>query len=146
MTDITDEAASDGQPEDKWNGIIHQKGSPSTEGEIISRIDFEMALSRAATGEPLTDTGTDFFDVALHDVANSAPGSDARADAIEVARLVFAQFDPVAGDGIPWSGSSCPSCYIEMNVDIMLTSRGLKEYQRCPQCSLVLLVPDLFEE
>ena len=54
----------------------------------MSKSDFEEALSRAVAGEPLTDTGTVPFNVALQDVAASAPNSDARADAIEVARLV----------------------------------------------------------
>lgn len=80
----------------------------------------------------------------LRDVANSAPGSDARDDAIEVARLVFAQLDATTDDGIPWSGPACPSCGTEMNAEIMSTSHGLKGSQRCPSCDLVLLVPDLF--
>ena len=110
----------------------------------MSRREFEEALSRAVAGESLTDTGTDPFDVALRDVANSVTGSDARADAIEVARLVFAQLDPTTDDGIPWSGPACPSCGTEMNVEIMRTNKGLRGCQRCPQCDLSLLIPDLF--
>ena len=51
-------------------------------GGAMSRSDFEEALSRAAAGEPLKDTGTVPFNVVLYEVAASAPGSDARADAI----------------------------------------------------------------
>ena len=113
-------------------------------GGAMSRSDFEAVLSRAVAGESLTDTGTVPFNVALQEVAASAPGSDARADAIEVARLVFDQIDPEHDDGIPWSGPACPACGTEMNVEIMPTSKGLKGCQRCPQCDLVLLIPDLF--
>ena len=113
-------------------------------GGAMSRSDFEAVLSRAVAGESLTDTGTVPFNVALQEVAASAPGSDARADAIEVARLVFDQIDPEHDDGIPWSGPACPACGTEMNVEIMPTSKGLKGCQRCPQCDLALLIPDLF--
>lgn len=113
-------------------------------GGVMGRRDVEEALSRAVAGEPLTDTGTDPFDVVLRDVANSVPGSDARDDAIEVARLVFAQLDPATDDGIPWSGPDCPACGTEMNAEIMSTSHGLKGNERCPHCDLVLRVPDLF--
>jgi len=114
-------------------------------GGVMSRSDFEEALSRAAAGEPLGATGSAPLDAVLQDVANSAPGSDDRADAIEVARLVFTQLDPeYEDDGIPWSGPACPSCGTEMNVEITSTSHGLKGSQRCPHCNLVLLIPDLF--
>ena len=110
----------------------------------MSRSDFEEALSRAVAGEPLTDTGTVPFNVALQEVADSAPSSDARADAIEVARLVFDQLNAEHDDGIPWSGPACPACGTEMNVEILSRSKRLKGCQRCPQCDLVLLIPDLF--
>ncbi|KFF58469.1 hypothetical protein JF66_18340 [Cryobacterium sp. MLB-32] len=113
-------------------------------GGVMSRKDFEEALSRAVAGEHLADTGTDPLDVVLRDVANSGPGSDARDDAIEVARLVFAQLDPATDDGIRWSKPACPSCGTEMNAEILSTSHGLKGSQRCPHCDLVLLIPDLF--
>ncbi|TFC93377.1 MULTISPECIES: hypothetical protein [Cryobacterium] len=74
----------------------------------MSRSEFEEALSRTVAGELLTVTGSAPVDVALRDVANSVPGSDARVDAIEVARLVFAQLDRAANDGVPWSGPFCP--------------------------------------
>ena len=112
-------------------------------GGAMNRSDFDEALSRAVAGEPLTDTGTVPFNVALQEVADSPPGSDARADAIEVARLVLDELDPKY-DGIPWSGPACPACGTEMNVEIMPTSKGLKGCQRCLQCDLVLLIPDLF--
>jgi len=73
----------------------------------MNRSDFEEALYRAVAGEPLTDTGTVPFNVALQEVADSAPGSDARADAIEVARLVFDQLDPKYG-GSPGVGRLAP--------------------------------------
>ncbi|MBB5643643.1 hypothetical protein [Cryobacterium roopkundense] len=112
-------------------------------GGVMNRSDFEEALSRAVAGEPLTDTGTVPFNVALQEVADSPPGSDARADAIEVARLVFDELDPKY-DGIPWSGTACPACGTEMNVEIMRTGKGRSGCQRCPQCNLALLIPDLF--
>jgi tRNA(Ile2) C34 agmatinyltransferase TiaS len=112
-------------------------------GGAMNRSDFEEALSRAVAREPLIDTGTVPFNVALQEVAASAPDSDARADAIEVARLVFDQLDP-EHDGIPWNGPACPACGTEMNVEIMPTSKGLKGCQRCPQCDLALLIPDVF--
>ncbi|KFF58417.1 hypothetical protein JF66_18730 [Cryobacterium sp. MLB-32] len=76
----------------------------------MSRSDFEEALSRAVAGEPLKGAGTGPFNVVLHEVATSAAGSDARADAIEVARLVYNQLDPERDNGIPWSGPACPAC------------------------------------
>jgi len=112
-------------------------------GGAMNRSDFEEALRCAIAGEPLTDTGTVPFNVALHEVANTTPDSDARAEAIEVARLVFDQLDPKY-DGIPWSGPVCPACGAKMNVEIMRTGKGRKGCQRCPQCNLTLLIPDLF--
>ena len=113
-------------------------------GGVMSRREFEEALSRTIAGESLTDTGSASVDVALRDVVNSVPGSDARVDAIEVARLVFAQLDRATDDGVPWSGPFCPSCGSGMNVEIITTSKGLKGCQRCPECDLTLLIPDLF--
>jgi len=31
-----------------------------------------------------------------------------------------------------------------MNVEIMRTGKGRRGCQRCPQCNLALLIPDLF--
>ena len=115
------------------------------EGGAMSHAEFEAALAVAIAGELLTDTGADdALDEALLAVASSAPDSDARADAIEVARLVFAQLDLATDDGIAWSGPSCPSCGTEMNVEIVRTKSGAKACQRCPECGVVRLVPDLF--
>lgn len=74
----------------------------------------------------------------------SPPDSGARAEAIEVARLVFNQLDPAHDSRIPWAGPACPACGTELNVEIMRTSKGLKGCQRCPECDLALLIPDLF--
>lgn len=41
-------------------------------------------------------------------VPSSAPDSDARAGAGDVARLVFAQLDPAIDVGIGWSGAGVP--------------------------------------
>ena len=115
------------------------------DGGAMSRAEFEAALAVAIAGELLTDTGADdALDEALLAVASSPPDSDARADAIEVARLVFAQLDPTTDDGIAWSGPSCPSCGTEMNVEIVRTKSGAKACQRCLECGVVRLVPDLF--
>lgn len=110
----------------------------------MSRRDFEDALSRVIAGESLTGIGTDPVDVALRTVADSAPESEARADAIDVARLVFIQLDSSTDDGIQGNGPACPSCGTKMNAEILTTSKGLKGCERCPQCDLVLLIPDLF--
>jgi hypothetical protein len=50
-------------------------------------------LSRFVAGQLFTTTGAVSLAVALGDVANSAPGSDAHVDAVKVARFVFAQPD-----------------------------------------------------
>ena len=113
-------------------------------GQEMSRRDFEEALSRVIAGESLAGIGTDPVGVALRAVADSAPDSEARADAIDVARLVFIELDSSTDDGIRWNGPACPSCGTEMNAEILTTSKGLKGRERCPQCDLVLVIPDLF--
>jgi hypothetical protein len=113
-------------------------------GGVMSRSEFEDALARTVAGQLRTGTGSVSLDVVLRDVANSVPGSDARVDAIEVARFVFAQLDPTADDGMPWRGPPCPSYGTEMNAEIMSTRNGLRGCERCPQCDLVFLLPDLF--
>lgn len=110
----------------------------------MSRRDFEDALSRLIAGESLVGIGTDPVDVALRAVADSASDSEARADAIDVARLVFIELDSSTDEGFLWSGPACPSCGTEMNAKILTTSKGLKGCERCPQCDLVILIPDLF--
>ena len=113
-------------------------------GGVMSRSEFEDALARTVAGQLRTGTGSVSLDVVFRDVANSVPGSDARVDAIEVARFVFAQLDPTADDGMPWRGPPCPSYGSEMNAEIMSTRNGLRGCERCPQCDLVFLLPDLF--
>lgn len=113
-------------------------------GGVMSRSEFEDALARTVVGQLRTGTGSVSLDVVLRDVANSVPGLDTRVDAIEVARFVFAQLDPTADDGMPWRGPPCPSCGTEMNAEIMSTRNSLRGCERCPQCDLVFLLPDLF--
>jgi hypothetical protein len=113
-------------------------------GGVMNQSDFEDALARTVAGNLRTGTGSVSLDVVLRDVANSVPGSDARVDAVEVARFVFGQLDPTADDGMPWRGPPCPSCGAEMNAEIMSTRNGLRGCERCPQCDLVFLLPDLF--
>jgi uncharacterized Zn finger protein len=47
-------------------------------------------------------------------------------------------------DGFDWDGPPCPACGHEMNADVVETAHGLKVCQRCPECGLVLVVPDPF--
>ena len=114
------------------------------DGGVISRCEFEEALSRTVAGQLRAITGSVPLDFVLRDVASSVPGSGARVDAIEVARFVFAQLDPTADDGMPWRGPLCPSCGTEMNAEIVITRNGLRGCECCPQCDFVFLLPDLF--
>lgn len=98
-----------------------------------------------ALAEVMLDAPGEYVELeqALADVLQCAPGSDARRAAVAAAGETF---DRVAVTLIdPMEGAACPSCGGAMNADAVETQHGLKVWQRCQDCDLVVVVPHPFD-
>ena len=76
------------------------------------------------------------------DVLQSAPGSAPRRAAVVAAGETFDHLAETLLD--PMEGPACPSCGGAMNSDAVRTQHGLKVWQRCQDCDLVVVAPHPF--